>query len=255
MPSIEDVRSAWDEAGAVWASSIHRDLFRAELHDPPFFDRFLPDLGGKRVIDLGCGEGRTSRILAARGARVTGVDLAPRLIEAARAREAAEPQGIDYLEGSFADLSGLGNASFEAAVSTMAFMDGPDFPAAARAAARVLVKGGSLYFSVYHPCFWTQGARFIQDRGQRHVARLVGRYWDGPFQETWRHNASDTVMTLPRFPHRLEEYVNGLCEAGLRITRMMEPRASAEMAAVRPKFFGGFREVAPILLFVAATAD
>jgi 2-polyprenyl-3-methyl-5-hydroxy-6-metoxy-1,4-benzoquinol methylase len=46
--------------------------------------------GGARVLDVGCGVGRWSRLLAARGALVRGVDLSPTMIEVARQRAAAE---------------------------------------------------------------------------------------------------------------------------------------------------------------------
>ncbi len=45
---------------------------------------------GARVLDVGCGVGRWSRMLAARGANVTGVDLSPTMIEQARQRAAAQ---------------------------------------------------------------------------------------------------------------------------------------------------------------------
>jgi SAM-dependent methyltransferase len=45
---------------------------------------------GCRVLDLGCGIGRWSRLLAARGAMVTGVDISPTMIREARRRARAE---------------------------------------------------------------------------------------------------------------------------------------------------------------------
>src|SRR4029453_2132073 len=47
----------------------------------------LGDVAGQDVLDAGCGEGFLARILAGRGARVTGVDLSPRLIDAARRKD------------------------------------------------------------------------------------------------------------------------------------------------------------------------
>ena len=51
---------------------------------------WLKVTAGTRVLDVGCGVGRWSRLLAARGAHVTGVDLSPTMIEQARCRAATE---------------------------------------------------------------------------------------------------------------------------------------------------------------------
>jgi toxoflavin synthase len=60
----------------------------------------FPDLAGKAVIDIACGEGHFTRWLRERGAaRVVGVDLSPRMIELARAQEAKQRLGIDYRVG------------------------------------------------------------------------------------------------------------------------------------------------------------
>src|ERR1700736_6426623 len=50
--------------------------------------RWLDVKPGTRVLDVGCGVGRWSRLLAARGAQVTGVDLSPTMIDEARRRAA-----------------------------------------------------------------------------------------------------------------------------------------------------------------------
>ena len=48
--------------------------------------RVLGDLAGKRVLDVGCGDGTNAAILARLGAQVTGIDVSPRAIEVAEAR-------------------------------------------------------------------------------------------------------------------------------------------------------------------------
>ena len=52
----------------------------------------IGDARGRRVLDVGCGPGRYSAELAARGAAVTGIDFAPAMIE--RARALAERAGV-----------------------------------------------------------------------------------------------------------------------------------------------------------------
>lgn len=61
---------------------------------------------GTRVLDVGCGVGRWSRRLAARGARVTGVDLSPTMVAEARrrAREAALDGRCRFLVSDLAEL-------------------------------------------------------------------------------------------------------------------------------------------------------
>ncbi|MFN3596023.1 MAG: SAM-dependent methyltransferase [Rubricoccaceae bacterium] len=54
---------------------------------------------GAAVLDVGTGRGRHARALARRGLRVTGLDLAPRALAAARARAAAEGLDITFVEG------------------------------------------------------------------------------------------------------------------------------------------------------------
>src|SRR4029453_6341019 len=61
----------------------------------------LGDVSGQDVLDAGCGEGYLSRILAARGACVTGVDLAPRLIALAGQKASASE-----IDSRVADRSG-----------------------------------------------------------------------------------------------------------------------------------------------------
>jgi len=56
------------------------------------------------VIDLACGDGHYARLLAAAGARVTGVDASSGMIELAREAESQTPAGIEYRIGDVRDL-------------------------------------------------------------------------------------------------------------------------------------------------------
>jgi 2-polyprenyl-3-methyl-5-hydroxy-6-metoxy-1,4-benzoquinol methylase len=59
------------------------------IYAKEFLFGFLGDLAGKHVLDLGCGEGCNSVLLAKRGAQVTGIDVSPKSIELATARAKA----------------------------------------------------------------------------------------------------------------------------------------------------------------------
>jgi len=77
--------------------------FVAEL-GRPLLDLLVPR-SGETVLDLGCGDGRLTLAAAARGARLTGVDLSPDLAAAARARglgvQVADAVALPYADACF----------------------------------------------------------------------------------------------------------------------------------------------------------
>ena len=164
-----DVSARWDQNADQWTRDVRAgyDVYR-DLFTFPAFQKFLPPLDQLEVIDFGCGEGSNTRQLAKMGARMTGIDLSGRLIEHARQEEEARPLGIRYKEASYSVDTGFSDASFDAVVSTMALMDGPDFDQAMREAYRLLRPGGFVAFSILHPCFITPGLRWEKDDEGRH---------------------------------------------------------------------------------------
>lgn len=101
-------------------------------------------------MDVGCGTGNAALLAARAGARVTGIDPAPRLLEVARARAAIEGQDIEFLSGDAASLP-LGDASADAVLSVFAVIFAPDPVAAAAEMARVLGATGRLVLSAWVP--------------------------------------------------------------------------------------------------------
>jgi len=113
-------------------------------------------LPGQRVIDLGCGSGRTTVELAARvsprGA-VTGVDISAEML--ARARERAARLHVGNAESVHADVQvhDLGEASFDAAYSRFGVMFFADPVAAFGNIRRALRPGGLLSFTCWQSVF------------------------------------------------------------------------------------------------------
>jgi len=261
-PEIRDseVAAQWDRNADVWADQVRNrwDIFREHWNNPAFLE-FAGDLSAKNVLDAGCGEGHNTRIFARRGARMTGVDLSAKMIEFAREEELREPLGIRYECASFSNLATLRAESFDAVVSTMALMDGPDFPGAMREIARVLRPGGSLAYSILHPCFATKGMGWVRDDSGRAIKFTVADYFnDEAWIERWKFghapNASQVEeFGVPRFDRTLADYINSTVSAGLRLKEIREPRAPESACALYPEAFAKFRDHIPLFLYVRAS--
>src|SRR4051794_9807696 len=105
---------------------------------------------GERWLDVGCGAGHMAELAAGAGARVTGIDLSPRLIDVAKARADAGGYDIDYRVGDAENLD-VEDASFDAVVSSVGMIFAPDHAAVAAESARVTRPGGRLAFSAWTP--------------------------------------------------------------------------------------------------------
>ena len=103
---------------------------------------------GERILDLATGTGWTSRIVARRGAIVTGVDIAYGLIEAAERQAAVERLPVRYRQGDAEDLP-FDDASFDAIVSTYGVMFASRPDAAAKELARVCKPGGRIALTTW----------------------------------------------------------------------------------------------------------
>jgi SAM-dependent methyltransferase len=135
-------RSPIDEQRELWSSNPRDWAEIAEPENHELFERLLDVTGvgpGTRLLDIACGSGYAAALAAARGARVTGVDIAPALLEIARERT---PDGT-FLEGEM-DALPLPDEEFDVVTSVNGFQFALDPADAFSEAARVLVPGGRL---------------------------------------------------------------------------------------------------------------
>ena len=104
-------------------------------------------LSGQRVLDVGCGGGLLCESLARAGAEVTGIDLAPGMIEVARLHAAESAVAVDYRETSAEELRRESPAAFDV-VTCMEMLEHVPDPAAMIATLAALLRpGGALFVS------------------------------------------------------------------------------------------------------------
>jgi 2-polyprenyl-3-methyl-5-hydroxy-6-metoxy-1,4-benzoquinol methylase len=141
-----------DFADAYAAAVVERE--RGGFEDDP--NGILPDLlsllgdiEGRIVLDAGCGEGYLARVLAARGARVVGMDMGPRLIELARRRDPS--CSIEYHVAELSEPLPEYSGHFDAVASYLVLNDVEDYRGFAAGCASMLKPGGRMVHALNNP--------------------------------------------------------------------------------------------------------
>jgi SAM-dependent methyltransferase len=206
------------------------DFSRRHLLNPALL-RMLGDVRGLRILDAGCGHGYLCRMLAARGARVTGVEPARALFEYATEKEAADPLGIRYAQADLCRLPGLGEP-FDAVLANMVLLDIPDWTGAMRACADALMPGGLFVFSVTHPCFEQLGSSW-REHGEYRVREYFAEYEiPGPYASSFHRPLSAYLNELARLGCQLHE----IAEPGLDPAAAVAADPGAEAYVHLPNF-------------------
>ena len=229
----------WEGNAAAWTRLARQgwDVYRDAVNTPAFLD-LLPEVAGRRGLDIGCGEGHNTRLLAKRGARMCAADVAPTFIRFAVEAEVRQPLGIRYVVASALELPFL-SEQFEFVTAWMTLMDIPRHDLVLTELRRVLRSGGFLQFSILHPCFFPSHRRLLRGYDGQAYAVEVGSYFDRTDGEIerWLFSAAPpeakaglNEFEIPRFHRTLAEWLNAIIESGFALERVVEPRADPETA-------------------------
>jgi 2-polyprenyl-3-methyl-5-hydroxy-6-metoxy-1,4-benzoquinol methylase len=189
---------------------------------------FIGSLQGVHVVDAGCGEGRLSRILAAGGARVLGIDASPTLIELAKQR--SRGMGIDFkvadLEKPIADIE----RTFALIVSHLVIDDVADHIGFIRTMAMLCPLNGRVILSKNNPY-----SGVLRDK--------VKDYFDSGTSVLYQGLSSKGVKV--HYYHRtMEDYAAAFRRAGFVLSRLSDvepPRAEAQGAGDGREMANRFR--------------
>lgn len=129
-------------------------------------------LQGAVALDVGCGGGLLSEALAASGARVTAIDLAPAVLDVARLHLLESGLEVDYREISAEDLAAEAPARFDVVTCMEMLEHVPDPASVIRACADLLKPGGRLLLSTLNRTPQAFAAAIV---GAEHVLRLLPR--------------------------------------------------------------------------------
>jgi ubiquinone/menaquinone biosynthesis C-methylase UbiE len=145
--AFEELKS---KQSVMWGTGPYQNITETitDIHEQ-VVDRLAPR-PGEAWLDLACGTGAVSERAAQQGASVTGVDIAPALIETAQERAQELGLDIDYRVGDCERLE-LDDGAFDVVSSTCGVMFAPDHEATAREIGRVVKPGGRIGLANWTP--------------------------------------------------------------------------------------------------------
>jgi 2-polyprenyl-3-methyl-5-hydroxy-6-metoxy-1,4-benzoquinol methylase len=249
---IDEVREIWDAKAAFWDERMgDGNQFQRELIGPAV-ERLVAVQPGERVLDVGCGNGVSTRRLAELGGRITGIDYSERFIELARARTTPFDERIDYRVIDATDeaqLLALGEGEYDALVCNMVIMDMPVIDPLLRCARRLLKPQGRFVFSLQHPAFNSNAVNICGERDQGDVTRQwvkISNYLDVP---AGRGAGMPGEPLSHWYFHRpLHELFGAFFAAGFVIDGLEEPRFATQPEDPHKLAWSNMPGIPPVLV-------
>lgn len=213
MQEFKHPDNGWEVSAQPWLRLMERgDPNRVLLLDEVMLG-LCGEVHGLEVLDVGCGEGRFCRMLAARGARTVGIDPTKALIEEARRRQ---PGGIFH--EAMAEALPLPDASVDLVVSYVSLVDIPDYRTAIREMARVVRPGGRVVvanlssFATATTKFWARD----EDGNKLHWT-MDNYMTERPARAEW------AGMSIVNWHRPLSAYLQAFLGTGLTLEHFDEP--------------------------------
>lgn len=212
--ALYDPIAAWYDrevsAGNIVQTIAHQTL-----------EGLLEPVLGLRVVDAACGQGVIARLLAGKGAQVTGMDVSSQLIALAKGYVSSDANGPDYVCTDLCDPEAIASFEnrFDAATCNMALTDVEDLGAFLQSIKRIIKPGGWAVFTFLHPCFHPTSVSWHVDADGA-KGRVIYDYfgegrWHSKNQAGMRHYTGAHHRTLAT-------YLNSFIAAGFELQKAAE---------------------------------
>ncbi|HYH75610.1 MAG TPA: class I SAM-dependent methyltransferase [Candidatus Saccharimonadales bacterium] len=210
---MQDTFPQWNNAADWYDQNMGStgDALNAGIIRPLVLE-MLGDIGGKRVLDAGCGSGYLAAELAERAQQVTGTDFAPNFVAICK-QKYADRDNLDFLQHDLTAAFPFPDASFDVIVCKMVLQYVPDVHMFAAEAQRLLAPNGTVLVIVDHPF---RAAYFNAQRA------------GGPASDLFAGQAQTKMglwgkTELTWYARTTSDYVQAFTNAGLRLIAMREP--------------------------------
>ena len=220
-------RAWWDQAAPLHVESPLYDLdsFRAgESALRPFESEELGDVEGLELLHLQCHIGTDTLSWARLGARVTGYDLSPQSLEAARLLASQIGVEAEFVEGEFYESPQMLNGrTFDVVYTGIGALNWlPDIQAWAKVVASLIKPGGRLYLVEFHPILNLINTDAIAlDASWHYFHQPEGMTFTDDYDYAGGSQAPEALATV-EWSHDLGSIMTAILDAGLMVEMFHE---------------------------------
>lgn len=197
----------------------------------PALFSMMPNLNGKKVLDLGCGFGEhCKRFVDCGASEVVGIDISKKMLEVAREENCSAK--VTYINMPMEDIANL-HEKFDVVVSSLAFHYIEDFSGVVRMVYDKLNKNGTFIFSQENPlctCYSGENRWTKDDKGNKLYLNLANYSVEGERKSTW------FIEDVKKYHRTFSTIVNTLIDAGFLIEKMIEPLPTEEILMEFPEY-------------------
>lgn len=203
--------------------------------ETPILLSMLPELRGKKVLDIGCGMGQHAKQYADMGAEsVLGIDISEKMLD--YAKEHNDAKNIIYKQMALEDINGLCE-QFDLVTSSLVFDYTEDLDILMKNVYSHMKNGAYFVFSMSHPMATAWDGKYPRytrsEAGERLYANINNYMVEGKRSVKW------VVENYELYHRTFANIINSVVKSGLLIEECQESHISDEMREQYPSKFGG----------------
>ena len=223
----------------------NREINFNDCIETPILLSMLPEIDGKKVLDIGCGMGQHAKQYSEMGAKyVLGIDISEKMLK--YARENFNGANITFRQLALEDLSAL-DERFDLITSSLVFDYAENLDELMKNVYHIMNSGAHFVFSMSHPMAtaWDGSCdRYTRtESGVRLYANVPNYMVEGKRTVKW------VVEDYELYHRTFSTIVNAIVNAGFLIEQCEESHISDEMRKKYPAQFGGTLHRADFVFF------
>lgn len=212
MPSEQDLE-LWNSSADAWIAGQGETGDKSRRFLDPFVLDLLGDITNKSITDIGCGEGRYSRLLTTKGAKVTAVEPTDKLFQAAQDRSTGET----YIQEGAHKLS-IADSSQDVVIFYLTMIDFDPIASAIAEAHRILKPGGRCLVINCTSMNTASDSLWLRDENNNKIAWRVESYG-----RAHQVTSEWSGIKINNYHRPLTDYLQSFLKQGFQLLDYLEP--------------------------------